>query len=618
MKSNVLNIDYLPFEPNAKNIDREELVKTFVPTQAFLSLLEKGHHIILGSRGSGKTAIAKMLSHHYLSIWDDKLAKEILNEKKFIGTYVPVRLSWVSALKNKPWQTEQEKEELFQWRINLATCLSLIGTIKSCLEYYFSDPLKRYTLEDEITAKLSDSWCDKESGVSFTSLSALRKYLEDLDWAKQQQIARWRTHKAFKDKELSLGMSFDTGVFEPMMRGIRLANRILEFPQTTNWFLCLDEAETLDRDHHRILNSQMRASSLNDVFFKITTTPYSHKTRETNLDPNQKISLIPGQDFKYVYIDMDRVAFSGQKGEEEVTFASMLFDKLAKTKPDFTHINLNNMLGTSRLLDRKMNRSWRPSSRNMKLLRKFSTEDTIARAERVLKKVGLASFSDQIGRKIHPALLLREAITNLKGGRRGLDIYSGVAMVVRCGDENPRRLIKIFNLFLQSISSRTKSGKLPILSPFQQTRILEAASLSELSSVQSEDYVGPELHMFLKNVGAYMRHMLHDERLTTDQITSITIDRTMLQEMADEYKNEDHWDYVRRSVALGLLYPNVSANNPDPLPHSDGKFHLAYILSPHFQLLPRRGHARKLSTIIRWAKSNESNKFVKGVEDETI
>ena len=78
-----------------------------------------------GARGAGKTALAKMLSHDHLALMKDPQAESAIREQQFIGIYVPTRLEWVGgSLKNKPWQTEVQKEEFFQWRLNLA----LLGT----------------------------------------------------------------------------------------------------------------------------------------------------------------------------------------------------------------------------------------------------------------------------------------------------------------------------------------------------------------------------------------------------------------------------------------------------------------------------------------------------------
>src|ERR1700741_4868441 len=83
---------------NASNLTRDELVETFVPTQAFWRLLSAKNHIVLGARGSGKTALAKMLSHDHLSRFKNERSQGIIASKNFIGIYIPTRLEWVGGL----------------------------------------------------------------------------------------------------------------------------------------------------------------------------------------------------------------------------------------------------------------------------------------------------------------------------------------------------------------------------------------------------------------------------------------------------------------------------------------------------------------------------------------
>ena len=109
---------------NARNLSKEELVETFIPTQSFWRLLSAEHNILLGARGQGKTAVAKMLSHDHLAdLAETKTEPRVtsaVQNQEFIGVYLPTRLEWVGGLKNKSWLDEKEREELFQWRLNLS------------------------------------------------------------------------------------------------------------------------------------------------------------------------------------------------------------------------------------------------------------------------------------------------------------------------------------------------------------------------------------------------------------------------------------------------------------------------------------------------------------------
>ncbi len=566
---------------NARNLTRDELVTTFVPTKTFRRLLSSKNHIILGSRGSGKTALVKMLAHDHLSQLHDEQAQQVIASKSFIGIYVPTRIEWVGGLKNKPWQTEKEKEEFFQWRLNISTCLALLVTAQSCLNTYVHNKVDRALAEESLAEELSKSW--SEHTFNCKTIKELQAYLENVEYRKQQQLARMRIEGKLRLAEEHVGLGFETDLFSPLRMGITLISRLLNFPDETAWLVCLDEAEFLEKMHHRILNSYLRSYSGN-LAFKITTMPYRHYTLATNTD----VPLNVGQDFEYVYIDRDPMA-GLKKGNDEGQFAKEIFDKRAAVSTSKYHnIKLSTILGKSYLLEPKKS-NWTRDSREMKLLLKFGDAKTVRRALRLIKTP--KQFADQISRKIHSALFLREAIASLKG-RMELDCYSGDLMAIRCGDGNPRRLIRIFNsLLLEAKWKITAKGKkVPVkLSNKEQTRILTSFSSSTLSRVQSEMDFGPQLYRLIDMIGNFMRNELHDGPLTTDQMSSIRIDNI----------DDETWQLIEGAVGLGLLYPNISTNNPDQMPYKDGTFHLAYVLAPHFKILPRRGKAVKLSSLLK-------------------
>ena len=298
--------------------------------------------------------------------------------------------------------------------------------------------------------------------------------------------------------------------------------------------------------------------------------------------------LAVGHDFEYVYVDQDPIIWAGKKGEEGYSFASTLFNKRAKASTKkYKNITLSELLGDSPLLNPTDN-EWGPTSNNIVLLRKYASEITLNRAEKLLNYPN--KFSDQIARKIHSALLLRDAIQS-KRGHEEITLYSGVSLVVRCGDANPRRLITIFNNLLMEIPS-SKYNK-HHLSPRTQSKVLITFSTTTLETIQSEEKYGHELYDFIRDIGDYMNKSLYTQPLSTDQISSIVIDKTI---------SDTQWNLVKAAVGLGLLFPNISTANPNQLPERHGVFRLAYVLAPHFRLLPRKGKPVRISTIINYSK----------------
>lgn len=560
---------------NARDLTRRELVETFVITFDFKRLLSPKNHIMLGERGSGKTALAKMLSHDHLSLLQEGYAKEIIDNKLFIGMYVSIKTEWVSGLKNKPWQDEREKETFFQWRLNVATCVAFLKTLRSCLDTYVDDFQERILVERKIIEGVSKSWSE---GTYITSaILDLQRYLEDIEHIRQQQIARKRATGRLRVDEDPAGIAFETELFQPLRRGITLASRELNLPEECKWLLCLDEAEALDEIHHRILNTYLRADSGNLVF-KITTTPYSHYTQDTN----SGAPLTYGDDYEYVYIDQDSIF----QVEELVR---RLFEKRARlSATEYQNITLEELLGRSKLMMPKES-AWPEDSEEMGLLEKYANKKTFERAKRLLQKDS-TRFQNEIARKFHGALLLRQAVEELQGHTK-LDVYSGLEMAIRCGDSNPRRLVRIFNSFLMSLKKYGYNrNQRPLISPKNQTDILIDFSTNTLERTKTLPKCGPLLFTYLDAIGTYMHNYLHNVDLSSNLILAIDIDKNI---------SERDWQVIERAVEWGYLFPIRNTNNPDHLPKREGQFHLAYVLAPHFKILPRKGESRNLSTMLR-------------------
>lgn len=575
---------------NARSLTVDEVVKTFVPTQSFWRMLSAKHHVLLGSRGSGKTAIAKMLSHDHLARWDDERAGAAVASRAFIGIYLPTRLEWVRSIQNPIWKNDDEKRAYFCWRVNIATALAFLNTIRSCLDTYLPDKGTRARSEEDLCDSLSRIWFPEER-IDRT-IELLREKLELVAYQRQQQLALMRSTGA---TPTPVGLSFDVDLFAPLQMGMSQAKRVFELPEETAWLLCIDEAEHLDDDHQRIINSYMRAYT-GSLFFKIATMPYSHLASETITS----VALDPGHDYEYVYLDNDptvRAQMSFEKGRIGTQFARQLFSKRVEAGVSkYRSATLEELLGSSQLLDPE-EEDWSEGSQNRKLLEKYASRETLARAQ---KLYGTEKFSSEIGRKVHSALLLHAAVAEVeRGGRRQLRAYSGATMAMRCSDSNPRRLIRIFNAMLLGAKWKEERGtQVPErLARETQTRILRRIARQILRSAYSEPKCGPRLFEMLNMIGEFMRHSLHERPLSTDQVSSILIKGAI---------GDQDWAVVQRAVQKGYLYPNMHLDSPDELPEKSGTFHFAYVFAPQFYLMPRRGKARTLETIQEFWKEARS------------
>ncbi|MCF5697619.1 hypothetical protein GIV42_14145 [Pseudomonas syringae] len=562
-----------PFEnDNARNSTIEDLPKQFVWTKIFGRLISQKNHILLGARGSGKTAIVKMLSHEYLAKLNHPKAKQVIKSRAFIGIYVPMRLSWVGELKSSVWLTDSEQELHFKWRLNASCCASYLNTLRSCIDCYAGDVAQKIITERSIARKISMAWFDRDDIVS---LRELRETLSELEYDKL--IAEQKARVNSEINPAAIGVAFELGLFEPLKRAIAITKQYIQFPPDVAWAVCLDEAEYLSEFHHVILNSHLRTFA-DGLVFKITTMPYKHYTLETNTS----VPLNRKDDFSYIYLDNLDVAARVSKGNEfEILekFCEDIFSKRLKNSAwADSGVNLKSLLGTSYLLssDEKIDQE-----KMLLLVGKHCNERTRLRAREL---AGTQRFDDEIARKLKGALLIRE----LKSSHRGnahLVAFSGYEMVIRCADGNPRRFISLLNAFYNASG---ETGGFKPISPAVQDRTLRAYSYDEYKRMVYEPNQGQKVHDVLSLIGKYFQYCLHNQKLSTDMVLSFRFN----------VDDESIWSVIADAIGLGLVRPIVERSSYDTLPVKSGVFRLSYVLAPHFSLLPRRGDDVALSSIL--------------------
>src|SRR3990167_1371899 len=562
-----------PFEnDNARNSTVEDLPNQFVWTKTFERLISAKNHIVLGARGSGKTAIVKMLSHEYLSKINHPKARSIIRDKKFVGIYVPMRLSWVGELKNAVWLDNAEQELHFKWKLNISCCAAYINTLRSCIDCYFPDAGERAHVERSVSEKIAKAWFDKDN---IYTLRQLRDELGELEYKKMLAEQRARVYRSLV--VALIGGAFELGLFEPLKRAITITKSFINFPEDVAWAVCLDEAEYLSEFHHVILNSHLRTFA-DGLVFKITTMPYKHYSLETNTS----VPLNRKDDFTYVYLDnLDLVSRGGKKDEFEVLrrFSEDIFDKRVKSSSwADAGITLQTLLGSSYLLS---NEETVDQPRMLSLIDKYCNEKTKRRAHDLF---GTKKFDDEIGRKLKGAILLRDLRASHKGNARTV-AYSGYEMVIRCSDGNPRRLISLLNSFYNASSEG--AGFKPVSNTIQD-KILRSYSYDEYRRMVYEPNQGEKVQNVLSLIGKYFQDSLHNQKLSTDMRLSFKFN----------VNNDDVWSVVADAIGLGLVRPIIERSDFDTLPIKSGVFRLSYILSPHFNLLPRRGEEISLSSIL--------------------
>lgn len=587
---NVFGID------NGKQLPRKQTVQYFVPQPGFARLFVAKNHILIGSRGSGKTTWVRMMAHDHvmLAAKDQRLAEAYANEaleKNLIGVYVPASAAFAGDLKNKPWQTESEAEEYFVWRLNLHSCSALTHIIPSCLEQYVKDPDERPRRLFEVCRALSAEW--SRGRKTATTPEGLRLILSGIELEHQQNMRRRMTSGNFGNENFD---AFDVDLFLPLRHSLNFMKNHLDITDEAVWMICLDEVEYLTPLHHRILNTQIRSAS-GDLVFKIATMPFAHHTLATNVaDPVRE-----GNDFEYVYVDQEPIDSRGVSVEGEfLRFARELFKRrICAQNGKLDGLTLRSLLGSSSLLEDPLKTEGVEEQREfMDLLRKHANPQTILRAERLQ---GTAKFRSEIVRKMRGALYLRDAIASVHGNAK-LRVYSGELVVVRCSDGNCRRFMRIMNSIIQRIEfDKSGATSLPVDAAVQN-EVLERIARDTLSRTQSEPPNGEITAKYLRAIGDYMQwaFLSSTRRIGTDQVTSVTISAS---------DGGQAQKFLQQAIQLSLLIPAKDVPMRTPDENCEGDFHLAFLFAPLFRLLPRRNEAVRLAKVLHHHSHQSQKQF---------
>ncbi|WP_217557327.1 ORC-CDC6 family AAA ATPase [Vibrio metschnikovii] len=559
---------------NARYLSSDQLAHEFVWTPVFEQLITNKNHVILGSRGSGKTALVKMLSHECLAQLDHEKAKAVIESKSFIATYLPLKVEWVSSISDI-----DEKHNLFIWSMNISSCARFIDTVKSCIHCYITNDVNRVIVENKFAKKLSSLWLNQ----NLDTLAQISSALEEIEFRKNIIFNKSKLGITLTNEEKQVGINFSTDLFSPLAMGFKVLQKELDFPDGSTFCLCIDEAEFLSEEHHKIINTHMR--SFGDIVFKMTTMPYRHYTLQTLTGTNLNI----GHDFEYINIDKQGPYTSKRATKNYFEdFAERLFRKrLYTSEIENKELNLRALLGDSILIDTP--HEILTGEKFESALKSYCDEHTIKRAKS-LKDDNPIKYSDEIERKLKGTLILKESFESFKGNASP-SIYSGYSLVVRCSDGNPRRLLRLFNYLFTRRLSGDNNTLIPI-SPKEQGKRIREFSYSELENLNIEAK-GKEAFELFNVIGRFLKDKLHDDKIGTNTYNSF------------KYNIDDDkiWSHVETAVDLGLIYPDSIGNeNENKMPNRVGTFGLAFCLAPHFYLMPRKGSAIPLQRILEFRR----------------
>lgn len=508
-----------PFsDSQARNFSDTKLLSEFFPISNYWSLFNDQHEILLGTRGSGKTFLLKMMRYSMLKRIKTKQAKQLSERKEYIALYVPMHLEFVTHLTSTD-SSEESQIQLFQFAFNCLLAQSLLVELKEILSEE-SDAMKRARINMDLSLALNSVWFnDDASDVSdlFSLTTKLEKLFYNFDVT-------------------SRDISYVPPVFKRLIGASLLAvkgmiSNYLDFPEDPTWIICIDEAEFLSEPQLRCINSVFRSDSKR-IALKVATLPYYHRTLKT-LDPN--ISVSAGNDFSYRIVDMkyDDMDF--------LNLTNALVANRLKTRFDSTLdiTKLEDFLGVcgdDAQIDYYQEEVGPENACYDIILKNIISELSNDR------KKNIDSYPNQrktIYDKFAPIFYVRSMYRLSREGNTKPGWYAGSQMVRKIAQGNPRAFIQIMN----NLFEKARVSK---LTPKAQHGVLVEYARMFCESTQALEGNGPTIYRELNIVAKTLHEHVHGPTIRSTGCNFIL-----------RFDSDQSFEYARKWLEQAIAYSRV-------------------------------------------------------------
>ncbi len=559
-----------PFGDNqGRNYSDSKVINEFYPTSTFWSLFNDQHEVLLGTRGSGKTFLLKMMRYSMLHRLHLPESKKIIRDLEYIAFYVPMNLEFVTVLSSSNIP-EINQIDLFRFFFNCLLADSIITEILFMVEEVTNE-LERAQKNNYLAQRLNDIWFnDKSNDVSdLTSLLS-------------------KLHSLYYNHDIAIGIeklpnAFITQIGSTLLSVIDVLRKYLDIKVEPTWIICIDEAEFLKVPFQKCINTVLRAASKRMVF-KVATLPFYYKTNET-LDSNVWVSA--GNDYNYRVIDMkyDSVDFINVTN-------SLCKNRLHEKNSEFTNIfRLEDFVGTIGNDDQidYFKEEEKTRDRQKCFDREIIEKDIICEFSQKRKDsaISFSSSRKPVYDKFAPIYFVRRMYKISLDGNSTPGWYAGSAMIRKIAQGNPRRFIQLMNdLFEKARKSN--------LSPKSQHEAIFMFSRIMCDTTQALEKYGPEAKEKLEEIAKWLQNRVHDGPL-------IYSGNTFTLKL-----NNDEFAYNRDWIELAIAYSRLIVDNKSLLNgiNCDTKYSLANIYSAAYWIPMRAGEYPKITLT-----SKESYKY---------
>ncbi|MBK8466324.1 MAG: hypothetical protein IPL32_10880 [Chloracidobacterium sp.] len=601
---------------NARDLEPEEVARTFVPPDFFDDTSKRVNTLIIGPRGSGKTTVLKMLQPAALEAWSGRQADYYRESIDFVGVFVPADRSW-----------KEQLDALMGHKLAIAAFTthvlhSLIRTMHYRVHPPINDALVHFhrvsmsRKEEAVLVKsLAKLW---HLDVAIPSLIDVKHALT----ARMNEIGELGTETSENpQKQLRLPRYVNLHFLRATLGAIELFNDLTQ-QSTQKWALLFDELELAPEWLVSTLLGSLRGLD-NRIILKLSMCPYAREIAKED-DSNQIATL--GNDY-------NQVALWYSHKEDGYKFCNALFHSLIK-EHSLPVSNPSELLGFSNfetLSSEYSPRIGRSAYEDQSRLQQVFVEaakkdrsfkDFISAKQLDLKNLDSLNEDQRAAgiRKVRTLVAVREAFRKGKGegleksGRRSpknLHYYAGATSLFSIVEGNPRLFIGIIGQLIQDYkrqSDLTKSTKRRPRKISAHKQGLEVEKAVNKYRAYLQTIPCPPLSpsdeprgvlTLLDRVGKFFNKRVILDDFVADPPLTFIIDDNAPNEMVES---------LGKALNAGAIVFVNEKGEEVLLKSLRGKrFRLSYLLAPSHRLPLILGKARSLSLILK-----QSAKWVSG------
>jgi len=536
----------------ARDFTEDELEKDFLLTSQYLDTFQNRHQVLLGTRGSGRTILLRMMgckTRSFLkrTLPDDPEVQELPDAT--VAFYVRMALEWVAIAMS----AGTDKLKFFQTAFNFRACAALCSEIHDLILSRDERSLvERAELEQRIVVAFVKAW-----GLPFTGVADLTKLAFELEEFAQ-------------DIDPDVPESLDAmgrlsrGILYPIETvADRLSELLLPFiGKSVRFYACIDEAEFLPPEFLASIATAMRSSK--KCIIKLATLHY-HFSDKTLVE-GVRLSL--GNDYSVLKVDPTPKVFERiadhlvrvrleEIGLLDQSLASFLGVAGQDRPIDYFALVMKQHVDIDGLHDQIFHQL------------------TEKRKQYVLSALQHGvTVKNTIDLKFAPVFYVREVRKKYIGNKKP-GFYGGAANVRLLSNSNPRRFLEIMELLFDRAREHDLGfgAQQDVLMKYSQSLKDRAGGIS------------PILQVFLDVIGSKLAEKVHDGDLTDTGCSFVLSDYLATVPELQEA--------LKQGVAYGHIVPADEGGALWGLPE---RMCIAYSHAIRFWLPLRLGVPAKITT----------------------